>query len=98
MGRVSVENMLEVTDLQTAVEWHLRSNLYPPVPGVMALPAKRAIQAVQAGRPHLPIALVLPNGAYGRLYHGRQVYTAPPAGILVEVLHLEAFITSAEDV
>jgi len=98
MGRASLEAMLEVTDLDTALAWHLQSNLHPPVPVVMAGPAKRAIEAVQSGHPDKPIALVLPNGAYGVLHHERQAYTAPPAGVLVAVFRLDVFIKPAEEV
>jgi len=98
MGRLSLEAMLEVTDLDTALAWHLRSNLYPAVPDMMVPHAKRAIEAVRDGHPERPVALALPSGAYARLYHGRTAYTAPPAGVLVEVLHLDAFVTPAEEV
>jgi len=98
MGRRNLEAMLEVTDFDTVLAWHLQANLYPPVPIEMVAPAKRAIEAIQAGKPTTPIALVLPSGAYGRLYHGRTAYTAPPASVLADVLHLDAFITPAEEV
>lgn len=82
MGRISADAMREMTDLDTALSWHLRSNHYPPVHPVFLETARQAITLANQGEWETEI--VMPNGI-----------TKSVIGI-IEGLHLEAFIDGDE--
>lgn len=85
MGSLQAHEMAEMTDLETALRWHLGSNHYPPVPKTMVQPCADAIEAVNNLDYNKDIEL--PNGV---LYKG---LTFAPACVIVEQHHLEAWIT-----
>lgn len=84
MGYASAFDMAGQTDLNTALTWHLRSNLYPPVPLSMIEPCKEAIFSVLDNESSREIAL--PEGVSWR---GKDT---APAWAVVEGHHLEAFV------
>lgn len=89
MGRSSLEGMLEMTNLDTALGWHLQSNHYPPVPSEM-IPVASA--AIDAGNDQDYDRLVqLPDGVEFR--DGRN---AVEAYRIIESLHLDTFIEQDE--
>ena len=45
MGSLQAMEMAEMLEIDSALEWHLRYNHYPPVPLSMVEPCKEAIQA-----------------------------------------------------
>jgi hypothetical protein len=81
--------MARLTDLDTALQWHLRFNHYPPVPLTMVQPCKEAIAAVQESEPHRAISL--PEGVS---YKGQPT---APAWAIVEQHHLGAFLETDEE-
>ena len=85
-------------DLRSTIVWHLSSNLYPAVPEWMADGAIRAIEFVQKGEENHPVVMVHPENGVAKLQIKGQLWTATPARLLIEVLHLEAFIKPAEEV
>ncbi len=84
MGRHSLEGMLEVADMDTALRWHLASNHYPPIPAVMVEPCKVAIANAQQA--DWDVEIDLPEGI---LWRGQATC---PTHALVEGLHLSQFI------
>ena len=85
MGYTSALDMAANTDLNTAVEWHLQYNCYPPVPVEMASTAVKAIEACVNEEPD--ILVELPEGVAFK--DGR---TAIAAFQVVELLRLNAFV------
>ena len=67
MGSASLAGMLEATDMETALRWHLSANLYPPPPsiGFAFRLAMKAIAACQDEEPGTELDLPL-----GVLYRG----------------------------
>lgn len=65
MGRSGVEDMLEWVSEDTALEWHLQSNHYPPIHPSFVPVAKQAIDRAMVALDE-PIAweekVVLPSG------------------------------------
>ena len=45
MGHAQAEDMAAITDLDTGLVWHLRSNHYPPLPLSLVETCKQAITA-----------------------------------------------------
>ena len=84
MGSLQAQEMARLTDLDTALRWHLQSNHYPPVPLSMLKPCKAAIEAFQDEDWDREIPL------NGTTYKGR--ITTAPARAIVEQHHLQAFI------
>lgn len=84
MGRLSAEELLDHTDLPTAIVRHLRGNHYPPVPTTMLEPCIEAIEAIQEGDIHRHIHLPA-----GILYKGEPT---APAHAIAQSHHLDAFI------
>lgn len=72
-------------DLDTKLGWHFTSNCYPPIPLMMIAPAKAAIALAESGESDEMVAM--PEGAQHRKY-GSQV----PAWVIIQSLHLEAFV------
>jgi len=44
MGYLSAVDMLDNTDIDNAIRWHMKSNCYPPIPDMMFNAIKKAIQ------------------------------------------------------
>lgn len=70
--------------LRQALDWHLSSNHYPPVPPSMIDPCVDAIQALDDDEADLLITL--PEGVS---YRGGRL---APAWAIVEAHHLDAFL------
>ena len=90
MGRASLMDMLEMTDQETVLRWHLQSNHYPPVPSAMVQTCKEAIRAMFEGEPTRGI--ILPEGV---TYRGQDIVLA---GILVDTFHLDEFLYMRESI
>lgn len=89
MGQQSLEGMLEVTDYEVALRWHLTSNHFPPVPVSMVEPCKQAIDAFHEGDSERLIDL---GGV--SLWRGQ---TAAPAWAIIEGHHLESFLANDDE-
>jgi hypothetical protein len=90
MGRMSLEGMLEGdVSYDAALEWHLTSNHYPPVPLSMIQACKEAIDA--CNEEDSDRSIELPSGI---LWRGN---SSAPAWAIVEGHHLESFLFSDED-
>lgn len=84
MGYASAVSFLDqCKDLRTAVEWHLAFNHYPSIPQTMVKPALEAIECVEDGEYDYRVKTPYPHRTYGHYV---------PASVLVEVLHLDAFL------
>lgn len=88
MGRMNLIGMLETTDQETTLRWHLTSNHFPPVPESMVEPCKEAIRAMYEGEPTRSIEL--PEGV---TYRGMNYCFA---GSLVDSFHLDDFLYMEE--
>lgn len=84
MGNLAATDMLNHTDVDTALAWHLRSNHFPAVPLSMLEPCKEAIANAECG--DYDAEVELPEGV---TYRGR---TTAPTWAMVEQHHLDAFI------
>lgn len=82
MGRLAAEDMAANASLETALQWHLEANCFPPIPEVYDA-ALAAIIAVNDGEWDEEIAL--PEGVTWR------GHTTAPAWACVDGWHLEAF-------
>jgi hypothetical protein len=89
MGQQSLEGMLEATDYDSALRWHLSNNHFPPVPSSMVIPCKNAIQAVIDGMPDKEIQLPGQTSWRGR--------DNAPAWAIIEGHHLESFLGGLTD-
>jgi hypothetical protein len=78
MGRLAIEDMLNHTDVESALHWHLVGNHFPPIHEDFHPAAKQAIEFVNNHQPLVPITL--PNGI---------IKTARE---IVAGLHLESFL------
>jgi hypothetical protein len=76
-------------DLDLQLQWHFTSNCYPPIPLMMIAPAKEAIALAENGEADEMVQM--PDGAEHRKY-GSQV----PAWVMIQSLHLEAFISAEQ--
>lgn len=89
MGTTQAMGMAEAvsdgaTNLSTAIEWHLQSNHYPPVPTSMVEPCVAAIMAVADDESERMIDM--PDGVS---YKG---HDQAPAWAVAEQHHLAAFV------
>ena len=89
MGSMQASEMARLTDLDTALSWHLSSNHYPPVPASMVPVCKAALQAYEDEEYDREITL--PKGVF---YKGRPT---APAHAVFDAHHLESFLHVAED-
>lgn len=89
MGALQANEMAEMTDLQTGLRWHLRSNHFPPVPLSMLPVCEEAIDA--ANEDDWERMIELPEGTS---YRGRD---EAPAWAIVEAHHLQSWIDNGED-
>ena len=85
MGSIFATDLAEGDlDLSTAIEIHLRSNHYPPVPSSMVLPCIEALEAYWEDETDREISM--PEGV---TYKG---LTTAPAWAVVEQHHLDAWL------
>lgn len=89
MGSMALAGMLEVSDRDTVLAWHLSHNHYPPVPLSMIPACKRAITACENGSWNKSI--MLPKGVSWR---GKRF---APASEIVSAHHLDSFMTREEE-
>ena len=83
MGYLSAVDMLEHTDIDNAIQWHMKSNCYPPIPDMMFDSIKRAIELCNAYDEESQIGL--PDGVS---FRGRGYATVLE---IMEAYRLEAF-------
>lgn len=87
MGYTNARDMKEYApSLDVALDWHLRSNHFPPLPLSLIEPAKRAISLAQAEE--WDELIELPEGVEHRRY-GKQA----PVHECVRAWHLDAFLS-----
>ena len=90
MGQFGLIGMLDSDlELRTAMEWHLQSNHYPPVPLDMVDACFEAIDWYNAEE--YDAAVTLPEGV---TFRGKKTV---PAWHLVESMHLEPFLSEFHD-
>ncbi len=85
MGSLQANEMASLTDLDTALRWHLQCNHYPPIPTYMVEPCKQAIVACNDGE--WDRLIDLPNGV---TYRGS---TEATASEIARSHHLDSWIT-----
>ncbi len=88
-GYASARGMAAAAPLRAALEWHLQSNHFPPVPSYMVPVAERAVLAARAG--NYDESLPLPPDV---LWRGN---SKVPVSAVVESFHLDAFIDAQEE-
>jgi hypothetical protein len=88
MGRIQAEEMGALTDVRTALSWHLSSNHYPPVPAAMIEPCLAAIEAADDDDWDREIDLTGVAQWRGNDY--------APAWAIIEGHHLESFLNGEE--
>lgn len=86
MGRASLDGMLEMASQDVALEWHLLSNHYPPLPLSLVEPCKQAIEAglEEDWQRQIPLPDGMLDGRTGKPYM--------TAGRLIEAAHLDSFL------
>lgn len=99
MGALQAMEMAEMLDSRTAMQWHLRSNHYPPVPVSMVDPCLDAIEACNEldydRLIKLPFDGVDRNGEPFQItWRGQD---SAPAWAIVEGHHLQAWIELDEE-
>lgn len=99
MGSLQAQEMAEMLDSRTAMQWHLQSNHYPPVPSSMVDPCLDAIEACNEldydRLIQLPIDGVDRNGEPFQItWRGKD---SAPAWAIVEGHHLQAWIELDEE-
>jgi hypothetical protein len=89
MGSLQATEMAELTDLETALTWHLRANHYPPVPLEMLEVCKEAIALCNEGLENntvdLPLGVRYRNDTYA------------PAWAIVDGHNLHPWIQREDD-
>ena len=83
MGRLALEDMLNHTDVESALDWHLRGNHFPPIHSDFHPSAKLAIEHCNNRQGQTPITL--PNGITKTAYE------------IVDGLHLHSFLALDHD-
>lgn len=89
MGSLQATEMAELTDIDTALTWHLRVNHYPPIPLEMVAVCKEAIELCNEGLENNTVDLPL-----GTRYRND---TFAPAWAIVDAHHLDPWIQREED-
>lgn len=85
MGYTSARDIRAWAKEEVALEWHLRSNHYPPFPLALVATAREALRmARQKDDPNTPLGL--PKGI---TFRGRTKISLREA---IESMHLEAFL------
>jgi hypothetical protein len=90
MGKMAIESMLEMMDVDGALRWHLQFNHYPPLPGCVFSLAKQAIKLAENGKWESRINLT----KSGISWHGQH---SVPVSECIEEWHLENFININEN-
>jgi hypothetical protein len=90
MGALQAREMAELDSisLEQAIEWHLRSNHFPPIPKSMVPVCIEAIEYANEG--NFDKLVSLPEGV------GYRGLTAAPVYAIVEQHHLDAWIEYEE--
>jgi hypothetical protein len=83
MSQAHTEYVLETHGFETGLRFHLGSRCFPPALSMYG-PCKRAIKAVNLGKPEQNIRLET-----GQSYKGRKL---APASAIVENFRLDAFV------
>ena len=86
MGQLGIDAMIDVTDPDTALVWHLESNHYPPIDLRFLPVAKAAIAAANEG--DWDKVIDFPEGAQKE---------SDTAHAICDALHLSSFITYDEE-
>lgn len=91
MGALQAREMAEMSadNLEGAIEWHLRSNHFPPVPHSMVKPCIEAIEAYNSEDYDRLISL--PEGV------GYRGLTVAPVHAIITNHHLEAWLVEGEE-
>lgn len=89
MGHQQALDIVNYTDFESALRWHLRHNHYPPVPDAMFDPCVAAIDAGNEGDFDREIDLTGIAQWRGNDY--------APAWAIIEGHHLDSFIAYEED-
>ena len=89
MGSLQAREMAEMLEIESAIEWHLTSNHFPPIPVSMVQPCKEAIQAALEG--NWTKLISLPEGV------GYKGLTVAPADAIIEQHHLHAWLELDEE-
>jgi hypothetical protein len=87
---MGLESMLEMTDADTALFWHLQFNHYPPLPGCVFGLAKQAIELANEGEWDARIDLT----ESGISWRGQK---SAPVRACIEAWHLDGFLQDCED-
>tara|TARA_R100000008_G_C3581315_1_gene168703 strand:- start:379 stop:630 length:252 start_codon:yes stop_codon:yes gene_type:complete len=83
MGRASLQSMIEISDEERALRWHLTGNFFPPIHIDFIEPAQKAINLVREDKGEEIIEM--PNGK------------SRTAWQIVEGLKLEEFLIIEEE-
>ncbi len=87
MGSLAAQDMVEwCPDLDVALEWHLRSNHFPPLPYGLIPIAKEAIALANKGEWDKEIDM-----------HGYHESPTLPVYLVIGAMHLDAWVKSEED-
>ena len=89
MGSMQATEMANALPIEQALEWHLRSNHFPPVPSSMVKPCLEAIDAYWED--DLDRLIGLPDGV------GYRGLTVAPARAIIVNHHLDAWCSEEDD-
>lgn len=89
MGRLQADEFARLTDIRTALSWHLSSNHYPPIPAFFIDTCLVAIANANEGNWNATIDLPV-----GVEWRGQ---TSCPTSALIEWAHLESFLTDEDE-
>lgn len=84
MGHMQASEMAGMLDIDSALQWHFRSNHYPPLPLSLIPAAKKAIQFARQGQWERYIQLPEQITYKGKKY--------APVSAAVKEWHLDAWI------
>jgi hypothetical protein len=90
MGNLQAQEFAELADLDTALNWHARSNHYPPLPTTLIPVWKKVIKWVNEGNDSAQ-EFALPAGI---TYQG---YFVAPAWVIIERHNLRPWISNDYD-
>ncbi|MEE8607256.1 MAG: hypothetical protein V3S55_06620 [Nitrospiraceae bacterium] len=89
MGYGTARDLRQYLDQDSLLEWHLKGNVYPPLPVSLVPACKRAIELANEGEWFTFLPLV-------GIQH-RQYGNSVPVEVLITDLHLEAFLGEPEE-
>ena len=84
MGSLQAQEMSELLPLEQAIEWHLTSNHFPPIPKSMVPVCIEAIQHANEG--NFDKLVALPEGV------GYKGLTVAPVLAIIEQHHLDNWV------